>query len=358
MLFYSCLFIITVGLVLFTRKKVFTIMAFLLLSATYALRDILAVDDVVYANAFEYINLGWDYDIELSYKWLSQFFNQLGLNYKAIFFFYGTLSIYFFYKGINIFCNSNFQKAIFLSAFFGVVFITSMSVMRQFLASCIVFYAIAYFVSKKKLLPTILLISIASFFHYSASVAIVIFLLIISAKKIPDILKITLPIICLVLGYYNIIGIIIRYFSSLLPDSYRQYSNELTGSFSTAGGTMHIVLLLIFIAQFLFKKHQENYIKDEKIVFLEIGQMVYLCLNLLLAQAGVASRISITFIPFIVSLPYTFMRNFHLPERKFIGLASIMCMFAMLIITLNDITSNGSTFFVPYKWSLNFWGVK
>lgn len=355
MLFYICLFIITVSLVLFTRKKVFTILAFVLLSATFAVRDVLAVDDLVYIQAFEYINLGWDFDIELSYKLISHWIYQVGMNYKAVFFIYGTLSIFFLYKAVNIFCNNNFQKAVFLAAFFGIVFITSMSVMRQFLAGCIVFYAIALYIRKDKALPTLLLMIFASFFHYSAIIAIVMYFLLPWTKRIPEYAKMILPVVCLIIGYLNIPGNMLSTISSFLPDSYRHYSDSVTGNYSSAGGTMHYILLAIFIAQFLMRKNTEVSLKSKSEVTLELGQMIYLCLNFLLAQAGVASRLSFTFMPFIATLPYTFMKNFNIGERKLIGLICIACMFGMLINSINGISSNGSEFFIPYRWSLNFW---
>lgn len=356
MLFYICLFIITVSLVLFTRKKVFTVMAFVILGATYALRDVLAVDDILYIQAFEYINSGWYYDIEITYRWLSQGMYQMGLNYKAIFFIYGTLSIFFLYKGVNIICDNNFQKALFLATFFAVIFITSMSVMRQFLAGCIIFYTIISYIKEKKLLKTWVLLILSSFVHYSSGLAVVAFLFLFLKKRIPDIMKIILPILCLIIGYLNIPGSIIGGLSSFLPESYSHYSDALVGNYSTAGGTMHYVLLIMFIGQFVLRK--QSVAADEKTSFLELGQMIYLCLNFLLAQAGVASRLSFMFMPFIASLPYTFIKNFNLNDRKIIGVTCIACMFTMFVYSINGFVASNSEFFIPYKGSLNFFGDK
>ncbi|WP_415639896.1 EpsG family protein, partial [Paenibacillus lupini] len=339
MIFYICLFLLTVSIVLFSKKEGFVVIAFLLLGSTYAFRDSLAVDDGVYINAFEYINKGWKFDIEFTYIWISKLVYQMGMSYKAVFFIYAFLSFIFLYNGVKKYCKSNFEKALFLSAFYGVVFITSMSVMRQFLAGCIVFYALAYYIEQRKSKRSLVLIILASCFHYGASIAIPIFLFLIMKKSIPNRMKIFITVFCVLLGSVNVVGQLIGQINQYLPISYQNYSTTTGGNYSNAGGVMDYVLLLIFIVQLLISKRGAAE-KNEIIEILQIGQMLYLCLIFMLAHAGVSSRLAFTFMPFITTLPYTFIKNFNISDRRLIGVICIYCMLGFFILSLSQFTSN------------------
>lgn len=354
MILYIFLFLISISLVLFFRKEFYTKLGFVILGSIYVLRDAVAVDDNTYIKAFQYINNGWDYDIEFSYKLLSKFAYNLGMNYKFIFLVFGFLSIYFLYKGVQIFCRTNTEKAIFLASFFGCVFVTSMSVMRQFLAACIIFYAFALYTKEKSDKKIILLILFASCFHYTSFIAFLFYILLRFRLINRDINRANIVLLCVILGKINIIGIILDKVWFLLPDSYQIYSNDITGSFSSAGGTLQIVLLILFCLVSIINGQQNSGQEDMKNTVLKTGQMLYLSINFLCSNNGVVSRLGLSFIPFIATLPYMFSKIFVKRDQIIIRIMCIICMLMLLIITLNSFISSGSSFFIPYKWSLDF----
>ena len=87
-------------------------------------------------------------------------------------------------------------------------------------------------------------------------------------------MKIILPTLCILLGYFNVAGIILSGLSNFLPNSYSQYSDSLAGNYSTAGGTMHYVLFIIFLGQFLIRRSSYTSEKGDYIYFLE-NHMLY-----------------------------------------------------------------------------------
>lgn len=356
MAFYIVLFIICVGIMLIMKKKRASQVAFIILWMVYAFRNQVAVDDSSYIQAFDYINRGWGYDIEFTYQILAKFAYSFGMSYKFIFLVYGTISIFFLYKTIDLIYNTNVNKALYMASFFGTVFVSSMSVMRQFLAACLYFYAVVYLHKKRKMVLPIIISIIAATFHGGSIVAIPLLLLFRPQVNIKYTAKISILMVCIVSGYLNIATFMFRRVLKLLPVSYQIYSNELSGSFSSAGQTLSYVLLLLFMAQCIFSmRMKQTQLSSEMNVALEKGQFIYLCLLFFFVHAGVASRLAFTFIPFIATLPLTFSMRIKRKDRALLSPIIIACMFVLYIMTLHSVSLINSGFFIPYQGSFDFW---
>lgn len=353
MIFYISLFILCVGLILFTNKEIYVKLSYIILGATYALRDSLSIDDGGYIQAFNHINMGWDFDIEFTYKFISKFTSFIGMNYKLVFFIYASLAMYFLYKATKLLYSRNLEKAIYLSSFFGIIFITSVSVMRQFLAATIVFYAIAHYIENHKSRVFIILVIIASCFHYAALISIIFYIALKVGAKITDKFRLMIVVLSVILGSINIVGIVIKSLWFLLPESYSLYSDSVTGKFSGAGGTLQYLLLVLFMIICLSSMKNNKNEKVYKTEIIKTGQMIYLSLIFLLTNAGVASRLAFTFIPFAATIPYMFSKLFIKKDQNFIRFLSVTGMFFLLLFTLNAV-SNDSEYFIPYRASFDF----
>lgn len=357
MAFYIGLFIISVLLVMISKKDNTAKIGYLILWFVYAFRDKVSVDDSGYISAFEKINLGWKFDVEWSYQALSKFASSIGLNYKFVFFVYATVSFVFLIKAVDLLFETNAKKGFYLACFYGTIFVTAMSVMRQFLAACICFYAIVSYLKRKSFKCSAFLIGLAVIIHGGAIVALPLLLICRFQGKLSYSKKILIMILCIVGGYGNIVGNILRIGMRFLPASYQLYSNAISGSYSSAGGTVSIILALMFLLQcFISYRAGVDYPQNEEVDALEFGQLLYLGLLFLFVRAGVANRLSITFIPFIASLPYTFSLRVRENQRKMIWFVFVVAMLILYVMSIKQTATIYKGTFIPYQWSFDFKG--
>lgn len=356
MLFYIFLFVTVVGILLCSKKKRTTKIAFFILWMVYAFRDNVGVDDGNYIQVFEYIQRGWEYDVEWSCRTLCKLALTMGLNYKTLFIVYGTLSMVLLYKAIDLLYESHVNKAIYMACFFGTVFVSSVSVMRQFLAACFCFYAAAVMYKEDKLLKPIIYCVIGSIFHTGAAISIPIMFLIRPKVKISYSTKILVMVACVACGYLNVANLILNLSMKILPQSYQIYSGAISGSFSSAGGTLSLLLMLLFVFQCVIS-WRARVIEpiDPMDVIIEKGQLLYLGILFFFVHAGVASRLAFTFLPFAATIPITFVKRIQRRQRRGIVLALILAMMVLMIMTLNSVSQVQKGAFIPYNASFKFW---
>lgn len=355
MAFYIGLFIISVLVVLISKKDSMAKLGYLFLWSVFAFRNKVSVDDSGYISAFEKINLGWDFDVEWSFQALSKFTSSIGLNYKFVFFVYATASFVFLIRTVDLLLETNVKKGFYLACFYGTIFVTAMSVMRQFLAACICFYAIASYLKKKDFRCSICLIGLAVVIHGGAIIAFPLLFICKFQGKLSYSKKILIMVLCIVCGYGNIAGSLLQMGIKFLPISYQIYSNAISGSYSSAGGTVSIILVLMFLLQCVISYREGvDYPHDEEVNVLEFGQLLYLGLLFLFVHAGVASRLSTTFMPFIASLPYTFSLRIRENQRKMIWFVFIAAMLILYAVTIKQTAYMYEGTFIPYQWSFDF----
>lgn len=356
MIFYILLFIITIGLLLSLKKSGNAKIVFIILWMIYAFRDNVGVDDRNYIQVFEYLKLGWGYDVEWSYLVLCKVAMALGMNYKFCFLVYGTLSMILLYKATDIFFETNYNKAIYLACFWGTVFVSSVSVMRQFLAACFCFFAVALLYKEGKLFKPLVLCIIGIVFHMGAVVAIPVLLLMKSDIVISYSNKIIIVILCVACGYLNITNTILNAVIRFVPNSYQIYSESLEGSYSSAGGTLSLLLLGMYLIQCIISKRAgliEPISQMEAVI--EKGQLAYIGILFFFVHSGVASRLAFTFLLFSATIPMTFTRRIVRGQRQLVTLVMFVGMFLLMFMTLNSVVQLEQGGFIPYNASLNFW---
>lgn len=356
MFFYILLFILIVGILRFSKNEHTVIFAFFVLWAVYAFRNNVGMDDGNYIQAFEFAKRGWGYDIEWSYLALSKLIASLGFNYKLIFMVYGAISISLLYKTVHLLYRTNSSKALYMVCFFGTVFVSSISVMRQFLSACFCFYAAAIMSQEYKPLKSIIYCAIGSIFHMASIISIPFILLMRPKIRITYSQKILILLMCLCAGYLNVSNFLLNMVMRFLPSSYQIYSSRIDGSYSSAGGTLSLILLMLFLVQtFISWKAKKTEPQDTQVVIVEKGQFIYLCLLFFFVHAGVASRLAFTFLPFSATIPVTFIRRVHTRQRPIVVFALSIAMLLLMIMTLNNAAKVQSGAFIPYNASFKFW---
>ena len=355
MLFYIILFFIIVGLLLCTKSRKISKVPFFVLWIVYGFRNNVGVDDGNYIKIFDYIQRGWGYDVEWSYRALCKLALSMGFNYKFIFIVYGLLSIVLLYKAVDIFYEKNTDKAIYMACYLGLVLVSSVSVMRQFLAACFCFYATAVIYKENNIYKSIGYCIVGSFFHMGAVIAIPFMLLLMPQIKITYSFKILILLICVSCGFLNVANLILNLTMKFLPKSFQIYADEITGSFSSAGGPLSLLLLLLFLIQsFISLGKGKTEPVETKDIYIEKGQFFYLCLLFFFVYAGVASRLAFTFIPFMATIPITFVKHVKKKQQSVLQMCLIMAMLLLMIMTLR-VSQVLRQAFIPYNASFIFW---
>lgn len=337
------------------KSKLFERIPYIFLWATYAFRDSVGVDDGGYIKAFDYINLGWDFDIEFSYYTISNIAILLGFNYKFVFFVYATIAFVMLYKASSLIFESRIDRVAFIMAFFGTVFVSSLTVMRQFTAACVCFYSFAYLYRFNKILVPLVANTFACAIHGGSVLSMPMLLLFYPNLVIKNRYKFAILTLCIFCGYANLATELLNVFMGYIPASYQIYEDSITGSFSSAGGTLSILIAFLFYLQITLEnkiKRQEN--GGLLYAFLEKGQLAYLAILFFFVHAGVASRLAFTFLPFVATIPITIMNWIPKEQRiiVLIPLAALMLMLYMLSIASTALAFPGT--FIPYNASFDF----
>ena len=276
MFFYFSWFILTFLLLIFKKNKSYwnVILTFVIFTLIYGCRDYGGVDDTSYMIAFNSANTGAAvYGIENSYLFISRFFGGLGFNYKMVFLFYAVLSFYFLYKSYKEICKSRHDWALGMLGFLVFAFLPTITIMRQFLAASIILYA---FTQKKrhKNLKSYLLILFASIFHGAALIGFSFIL--IEKYKINRPLKMLIPLIALIIGYFGYFSKILNAFVFFVPTRYLGHLDRYAYTEPNIG-ILHLILIVIYIAQYLIEilYKKDTGASATEIDFLEKGQMFY-----------------------------------------------------------------------------------
>ena len=354
MLFYIFLFLACVGILFFYKKDRALSISILLLWFVFAFRDAVGLDDGNYILAFDYLQRSGGYDIEWSYHLLVLLSSALGMNHQFVFIIYATLSYLFVYKALKLFYSNNTQRAVFIACFFGMVFVSVMSVMRQFLSAACCFYAAALLYKEGKILKPLLLCILATIFHTGAIIALPLLLFLHPKVHCDYKIKLLLPIVSVVIGYSGVITAILGTMMQFLPQSYQIYAGAISGSFSSAGGTLSWLLLLMFLFQcFVSARGTAREPLNPMQIALEKGQLIYLCLLFIFVHAGVASRLAFTFIIFSATIPITFTARIRRIGRPLMYAGFCTLMLVLFVMTLASVSSGNSNAFIPYRFSFD-----
>ncbi|EPD52347.1 hypothetical protein HMPREF1210_01700 [Paenisporosarcina sp. HGH0030] len=356
MIFYFAWFTITAFLLLLKKQKskINIIIIFILFTLVYGSRNYGGVDDVTYISAFNNVLSGVEvYGLEDSFLLISKFFGVLGLNYKAVFLFYASISFTFMYFSYIELCKTKRDWIIAILGFFVFSFIPTITVMRQFAAAAIITYALILKLKGKNKL-SLIFIGFASLFHLGSVIGFIIFPLL--SIKLKASTKAIVPIICLAIGYFGYFNNILKSFMYLIPNKYLGYLDNFTNT-EPHIGILHLILIIIYLFQFMLTTiNKSNESPDKTIDFLERTQMVYFSIYFITLSNGWMNRLSIYFILFLPFIFTTFTSRFSLSRDK--DLLYALCYGALVILFLYQIinlpNSVNMSDLIPYSGSFDF----
>lgn len=177
LIFYIFFFFLTVifyYLCVKYNKKVYLIISFIIPMLIGGLRYDVGTDYMSYLEY--YIN---HIDIDIGFTIIS-LVARLFDNFKVMFFTYNFLTLIFVYLALNNISKQNRSAALFLFLF--LYFTTGFNAIRQMLAVAILFYSYKYIVNKS-FIKYLLFVMLASVFHSSAIITIIVYPIVISDNK-------------------------------------------------------------------------------------------------------------------------------------------------------------------------------
>lgn len=354
MLFYIFIFII-ISLLLFFKsenRNTNVILSIAVLILLYGLRNQGGTDDLGYIGDFNNIISNYPvFGTEKTFIIASKFMGSLGFNYKSVFMLYAIVSFCFLYFAYKELCNTRREWLITICGFFVFSFLPTITLMRQFAASSIITYALVLKFKGYRKKP-ILFILIASLLHFAA-ISTIIILPFISFKHIKKSVKIGVPIMCLIIGYFGYLNIFLNNFNFIIPTKYLIY---LVDQKTLPVGILHLILFSIYIIQniiptLLGTKERKNF----KIEFLERMQLIYFSLYFVTLSSGWINRMSIYFILFLPFIFITFSHRFTNNDKNIIFNVCYITFFILYIYILSGIPDNLSYVnLIPYDGSFNF----
>lgn len=345
MLLYVGLFIgisiLSLVEVLYKNKKILFFIFFVL--ALFAgLRFQTGLDFLTYYNFFEKTNSITDIfngsiDAEPGFVFLNYLFKITGLNYHTFILFFSFIVLGL----LTIYLYSNFESpSMFLVYYFArFYFARDMGQIRGAIASIILLYSVKY-ISQRKIIPFIIVVSIASLFHVSSLIFIVGYIFV---NYIP---KDNMRNLFIVLILALIMGILIKaqfLYIWLIPERYLAYFiNPYYVGGAWLKNPVLWMQLLIYFGTLLFTNIREN--KQFKI-YLDLYFIASLCLIAFGNMSTVGGRLSSPFATYeIFVVPYLFI---NLTKNKLFNIIMLFG-FTLVIFCLIFIISGNYQFYVPY----------
>lgn len=295
----------------------------------------------------EYIKIynDWEswqfYRIELINKILYLISWKIKLPPQFVIIFYGFFTLFFIKKGLDK--EKIFTKNAWLIYFcFPLMWFSHISIMRQGLASSLIFFGYRY-IKKEKFFKYCFIVLMASLIHKTSFIMIILYFIYklknFLNRKLYIILLITVPF------FKTIVLYIIKKYSIPLINSYKYFIFDRVGD----GGTkiywiMLLLFLLLIFSSFLFR---ELYLENKYLISIVIfGLYIYISL---ISFGHVGPRIAAYFLIFLLYLvPYieNILNKINLPTNL-IGISMLIIMLLTLYVDTHGIVR---TQFVPYKF--------
>lgn len=354
MILYLVVFLLLIALALaevLLRNKKISFITSSLMALMAGLRFYTGYDFLSYKDFFQQTDKFSDIfngtvDAESGYLFLNYLFSSIGLNFYFFILFFSIVSIgllgYFLYRYTP-------YPSLFLMYYYARFFLVrDMGQIRSALACIILLYAIP-FIIKKKFIPFLLIVLLASLFHVTA-------LFFVAAYILNSLLeKLTIKNVFSLLMISMTIGILIQIpqlYAWAIPGRYLAYFTS--PDYTDGKWLLNPILwmqLALFFGSFLFIHPTSEEEKSKFNVYLK----TYLISSLVLVTAGtlgtVGGRISTLFATSeILLVPYLFT-NFT--KNKFINII-LFIVFTICIFILIFIISGAYNQYVPYQTIFNF----
>lgn len=354
MILYLVVFLLLIALALaevLLRNKKISFITISLMALMAGLRFYTGYDFLSYKDFFQQTDKFWDVfngsvDAESGYLFLNYLFSSVGLNFYFFILFFSILSIsllgYFLYRYTP-------YPSLFLMYYYARFFLVrDMGQIRSALACIILLYAIPFMI-KRKLIPFLLIVFLASLFHVTA-------LFFVAAYILNNLLeKLTLRNVLFLLIISLGIGVLVQIpqlYSWAIPGRYLAYFTS--PDYTDGKWIINPILwmqLTIFFGSLLFIHPKQDEEKAKFNAYLKI----YFISSLVLLAAGtlgtVGGRISTLFATSeILLVPYLFT-NFT--KNKFINII-LFVIFTMCIFVLIFIFSGAYNQYIPYQTIFSF----
>ena len=188
----------------------FMFASFLIMATFLGLRNGIGLDDEMYSRTFQeiYSNGSPWRDIEVSYTWISKIVQLLGGTVQLVFLIYAIITCFFLYLSIKKLVK-NENRWIFWGIFLSLMFLTSITLMRQFAAGSLLLYGYCCWRENKRKITIVLLI-LAGIFHTSAFLAIPYYFLSKYTNKINKNIKIIVLVLCYIMQYIPVTDVLVN----------------------------------------------------------------------------------------------------------------------------------------------------
>lgn len=331
------LYIITLSLSAFLyyiyckkHKTVFLAISFLLPLALCAFRYGVGSDYFTYLNMCEAQNNG---NILMSI--VSEIARYLG-NCRLIFVFYGFFTLYFFYLSLDQ-VDKKFRPIALLLLLF-LYYTVGFNIVKQTLSIAILLFSYKY-IEQKKPINYYIFALLATLFHASAMISLLLYPLVVSKKKFSQILS----LILFTIVTFNLRSIILRISSIPVFNHFTTYADTANASMGN-NYTIVIYISLLFII-ILFTKHLEKTNKNNTIL------ITLYAIGTLLSISGFynpyVKRISLYFLATESLLIPQLVTAFKTPkDRRLIALLIIMLVIIKFTISAYFLKQSS---LIPYR---------
>lgn len=338
----------------YANKKytyIILLLSFIILNLPMAFRYYTGADYGQYVSLFEKARYSDNFsreisNVEVGYLWINYICSKLFNNYQSIFIIIATLTNFLFFKGLFYYRKKiNFGIAIFTYGF--TIYFFGFIIIRGMLASAIIFYALR-FIAEGKNKKFYFFIVIASMFHYSSIVFILIAVILKSVRK-TSIKKLVFYEIIFIPILPSLINIIAKIFYSTIS-RYSNYSVVIGNA--EMGISPYIIMNLIPLGVFLIRyKKMKEINKDIDIYF-----TLYNISCILLLFLGSLPLISRFIYPLWTSLFILFptlIKSFNLIKnnriRFIIKSITILLIFIYGLMLINFYITNENYYLIPYR---------
>ncbi|MDO9629236.1 MAG: EpsG family protein [Acholeplasmataceae bacterium] len=343
MLFYIILFIICVFLSYFSsflhenkyeNKKVLFLIDFLpylILIIITGFRYNVGTDYIGYTRNFVTLKYADIERIEFSFRLIVSMVHQLGLDQQLMFFIYSTITYTLIFLGVRYFDPEgkyrHFVMALLITLFLFNIFNT----IRQMAAVAIIFYSLKYILEKKYIIYVVLIL-LGYFFHKSAIVFGVFFLIILQFNiRFYLGLLIVAPVMFFTNFINFVISLYVRFTGSVFYQIYASGGNARVNVSSGIGILIFFVIAVIF---YIFYDQIVKTKKQEMIVKLYI---IYASLYLIFLPSEIATRM-LYYPLMIVPLALPLLIEISKDEKeqiyiKYVMIAIVLLLFGDLMLS-------------------------
>lgn len=341
--------------------------SFAIVAAFLGFRDSIGIDDQMHNEAFDQI-LAYGYpwrSVEFSYTLVCKLVQSINGNIQMVYMLYAVVSCLLMYYIVIKLVESR-HRPIFIGIFLSFFLLTSLTLMRQFLA--VTLLTVAYIKHKEgKKLQTILMLALAVFFHYSSILFILFWFLLPQVNKIKKDTKTIILMILFVFQYLPITSVIqslvvnssldsIDYISYYLgsKSGYRLYATHL--------GIISIAYMIVFLVMQYKKSVRPIDIRDKKSDIAECDAdmssfaFLYFAVSMLFAPFGSLTRVAYSFSILACCYLCKYMDCFTTSSKivlKFVSIVLFFGLFMYAVSTYSPDTSNINPI-VPYRYNLQF----